>query len=314
MIREIFKPLLVLLLFASTIFVACNEDITNSFIDEETLDTFVDQSLFELQNEGNIGRLGCYELVFPITINFSDETTSTVNDYEELAAAIQTWKENNPDATERPAFEFPIEVLSEDGELTSVTNGEELKALKRACRADKFNDRDPRGHRKNCKPCFDMVFPITIQFPDATTAEVSSRAELKTTLRAWKAANPDATERPTIAFPIDVEFEDGSITTVNSSAELEELKQACRDEERPEWEPCFKVVFPVTILFPDGTTAEAANREEKRALYREWKAANPDATERPEITFPIHVELEDETVVTINTEEELEELKESCND
>ncbi len=68
------------------------------------------------------------------------------------------------------------------------------------------------------------MFPLTIQFPDGTTAEAADRAELKSLAREWKEANPDSEERPAIVFPIDVTLEDGSTVTVNSKEELKALR------------------------------------------------------------------------------------------
>ena len=59
----------------------------------------------------------------------------TINDRSEVRAALQAWKEANPDATERPdvALVFPITVTLEDGTTASVNSEEELDALKESC-------------------------------------------------------------------------------------------------------------------------------------------------------------------------------------
>jgi hypothetical protein len=198
--------------------------------DKSTLSTldgvfdYTDEAMFTLQESGSIGKQGCFELVFPITIEFPDETTAEVNDYDELREAIQTWKEENPNVDGKPNFVYPIEVISEDGEVITVASRAELFELKKECRG---NFDRPKGHRFKCKPCFHLVFPVTIEFPDGTTQEVADRKELKTTIREWKQNNPTSDERPTLVFPLDVEMEDGTIVTVNSVEELRELKDSC---------------------------------------------------------------------------------------
>lgn len=205
-------------------FVAC--DKFNDQTEDDIFD-FVDETLYEVQDRGNIGQDGCYELVFPVSIVFEDGSTVEVNDYSEAIDAIRAWKEENPDATERPTLAFPLEVISEEGEVISLANTDELKALREDCPRSYFNRGKRRGHRHRCNKCFSIVFPVTISFPDDTSVEVADRQELKMTIRAWKQANPDVEERPSLTFPIDVELEDGTIQTINSQEEFQALRESC---------------------------------------------------------------------------------------
>ena len=52
---------------------------------------------------------------------------------------------------------------------------------------------------------------------------------------------------------------------------------------------CFSLVFPVTIILPDDSTFDAADRADLKAQIREWKEANPGAEERPMLQFPVTV-------------------------
>ena len=211
-------------------FTACQKDDATAAL---TTEEYVDQALFLIQEEGNIGPFGCYELVFPVTLEMPDGTTITAAEYDELAEALRGWHEANPrlrHRDHRPQFVFPIEVFTEEGELVSVEDRADLKRLREACGSDEFGRRDRRGHRGNCEPCFHLVFPINIQFPDDTTTEVADRQELKQTIRQWRADNPGVDERPQIVFPINVEMnETGEIVTVNNREELKELRESCVD-------------------------------------------------------------------------------------
>ena len=73
------------------------------------------------------------------------------------------------------------------------------------------------------------------------------------------------------------------------------------------------MVFPVTLEYPDGTTAEAEDRQALHQLLREWRMNNQGAEDRPSIAFPRDVMLEDGTVVTVNNEDELQALIDACN-
>ena len=229
MIKLILKNAWMLALLATVTIISCDQtdDLTNGFVDEQVTEAYVDQAVFSIQEEGNLGRRGCFELVFPVTLAFPDSTTATVENYEELIAAITAWKEANPGANERPNLVFPIEVISEDGEIIPVADRAELRELKRECRREYFNNNGPGGHHGNCTPCFSIVFPIDIAFPDGTAAEAADRMSLKQLVREWKQNNPGSEERPEIVFPIDVEMEDGTIVTVNSVEELKALKDGC---------------------------------------------------------------------------------------
>ncbi|HHM21594.1 MAG TPA: hypothetical protein ENJ20_06180 [Bacteroidetes bacterium] len=226
MLKLIFKNALTIALLATLAITSC--DKVTDVVPEETAEQFVDQALYTLQDEGNLGRHGCYELVFPVTVALPDSTTATADSYEELAEIFRTWKEDNPGMTGRPRFVFPIEVINRDGELITVENGFQLRRLRRECIRNWFMNHGPNGHHAQCQPCFKLVFPVTIEFPDGTTAEAENRMELKMLIREWKMDNPGVPGRPHLVFPLQVEMtEDGTIVTVNNREELKELRESC---------------------------------------------------------------------------------------
>ncbi len=188
------------------------------------LDDFADDTMFLVESETRSGKLGCYELVYPVTIAFPDGTSMEVNSGEELRSAVKSWKEDNQDVNGRPHLAFPYDIVTEDGSLITVEDRTQKKQLIKACRAEMGNG--PHGHLG--KPCFRIVYPITIVFPDESTTEVDTRKDLKMALRAWRKDNPDAEERPNIEFPITVMFEDETTQVVNSREELKQLKKDCR--------------------------------------------------------------------------------------
>ncbi|HFA47909.1 MAG TPA: hypothetical protein ENJ95_02685 [Bacteroidetes bacterium] len=308
MLKLILKNSWAIALFAMIAFASCNQE-SDVVADETTTDVFVDQALFTMQQEGSIGRFGCYELVFPIGVEFPDGTAAVAEDYEELATAIKDWKMANPGPGQRPSFVFPIAVVSGDGEVVSVENQESLRQLRMECGDGRFDHHGPRDHRRHMTPCFKIVFPITIEFPDGTTAEAGSRMELKQLVRQWRMDNPGVDGRPAIVFPINIELEDGTVQQVDSKEELREIRQACGGHPAP----CFQLVFPVTVEFPDGTTAEAANKMELKQLLREWRMNHPGPGEKPALVFPIEVETEDGAIITVDSKEALRELRQGCN-
>ena len=230
MMRQKFLMLLMFTVFSIVITSCTKEDEFST-----SVENFTTASLERLNESCKSGEAGCYELVFPVTIQFSDSTTVTVNSTDELRSAITTWKENNDGERPKPQFVFPISVINEAGEVITVSTTEELKALVRLCRGTfgghgrpgKGGGRPGKGGH-GTEPCFTINFPLTISFPVGTTATVAGKSELKTAVRTWKEANPEVTGRPEIVFPISVTLEDGTNTIVSSKEELRTLKESCR--------------------------------------------------------------------------------------
>ncbi len=168
------------------------------------------------------------------------------------------------------------------------------------------------GKGKKGGKCFTPVFPITINFPDGSAATVADKDAAKAAKKAFKEANPDATERPSIAMPFDVMLKDSSVLTITTEEDLTALKETCGDNRGGRGKRCFKPVFPLTINFPDGTSATVADKSEAKAAKKAFKEANPDNTERPSLAYPYDVELADGTTATVTSDEDVAALKESC--
>lgn len=242
------KSYLSILLFAAalstTLFItSCSDDLSSGVSDEMT-ENFVDQSVYSIQAEANAGRFGCFEFVFPINIIFPDGTNTEVSDYESMRSTLKAWFEANgedlnlpergqgrpnPDelsSDQLPTLDFPVEIITEEGETVSIADRQELFELKRQCRRSFYGGHGHHGHGMGDR-CFTLVFPVTIAFPDDTSEEVADRRALKMALRAWKEANPEAEERPELQFPLTVALQDDTTQEVASKEDLEALKESC---------------------------------------------------------------------------------------
>ena len=160
--------------------------------------------------------------------------------------------------------------------------------------------------------CFELVYPITIILPDGSTAEINSKEEGREVLKAWKEANPDIRGKVKVQFPIDVITSDGEVVTISSPQELRLLKKDCKDRPHGDRRSCFRLQFPVSVTFPDGTVQSFEDRKALKTALRLWKKENPDATERPTLVFPITIVKKDGTEVVVNSKEELIEIKKDC--
>ena len=173
--------------------------------------------------------------------------------------------------------------------------------------------------------CFEFVYPISISFEDGTQADVADLTELKSTLHSYVEENGRDAERPSFVFPLEVLSEDGELLSVADREELKSLTASCvregfrnrvkrflRKGQGRKGLECYSLVFPVTIVFSDESTATVADREEARVAKQAFREANPDVSGRAMLQFPIRVTLEDESVVEVADREALKALKESC--
>lgn len=205
----------ILFLFFAFLMISCEKEATL-----EDVENYVNNSIYGMEKDANAGRFGCVEFVFPIDILFPDETSTSVDSYEELKEAIKAWKEENPDTNERPSLAFPLEVINQDGEIISISSRDELKQLKRDC----IGNHDMRPGRA----CFRLIMPLSIEFPNGEIFEFESRKALRHAIRTWKENHPDADVRPHLVYPVSVKFRDGTIIEVGSPEELRALKEECR--------------------------------------------------------------------------------------
>ncbi len=203
--------------------------------DEATdVENFVQQATYEIEGECSVGARGCYELIFPVTLEFADGTTAVVNSNEEMRDAIRTWYLENPPTRPRPAnrptIQMPFDVINAAGEIITIETPEQLRELRQACIAQGgpgMGNGDHHGHRP--RACFKPVFPFTIEFPDGVQVTVNNPEELRLAVREWHLANPDVRPHPVFVFPITVELRDGTQVVVNSADELHAIKLECRN-------------------------------------------------------------------------------------
>jgi hypothetical protein len=211
-------------LIAALFVTSCSDnDSTSSDIDVEN---YVENAVDEMNREAMCGRKGCFEFVFPITINFPDSTSAEVGSYEEMKETIKTWREAHPDAETRPTLAFPLDIMTEGGEIISLESRAELRRAIAQCIRN-WAKKHPRFNN----PCFVVVFPMILEMPDGSIKTVDDREELKELLRALASIRPRPDKRPKLVFPITVKLkEDGSEVVVSNAEELAALKEDCRGE------------------------------------------------------------------------------------
>ena len=166
--------------------------------------------------------------------------------------------------------------------------------------------------RSGSGKCFELVYPIEIVFPDNSTLEVDSMIQIRKEAMAWKQANPDLPGRVKVVFPIEIITSDGTILSVDSFLELRELRKSCIDLNNSDKRPCFRLMMPVTINFPDGSNRTFQVRKNIRTALRLWKKNNPNATEHPTLQYPLSIKMKDGTIIEVESKEDLQAIKEDC--
>lgn len=68
-------------------------------------------------------------------------------------------------------------------------------------------------------------------------------------------------------------------------------------------------------MLPDGTevTINSKDDEEGWVEIKDWYINHPDVAAKPVLQFPVEIKWKDGTVQTINSQEEMQSVKEDCN-
>ena len=118
------------------------------------------------------------------------------------------------------------------------------------------------------KPVF--VFPIQIEFgrgDEVETVTINSDDELKEAFQACRGEEDDK-KCFTFGFPVSFTMPDGTVLTAEDEKDLEEKMQAfyesyTGEKKRPE------VVFPVDLMFEDGSSLTVNSSEEMKQAWKE---------------------------------------------
>lgn len=221
---QIFKFQWLMILVAGLFITSCTD--TNDFADDASIEALAEEVVTRTVDENALGRGNCYELVFPVTVNFPDASTATVESLEALKEAIKTWRKENPRVRTRPSLAFPFSVINAAGEVILVENTTQQRELRAACGKPGHGN----GPGKN-KSCFKINFPFSVTLPDSTVITLNAKEDRKVlhdAIKVYKEANPGSRVKPTLVFPITVTMEDGTLATVNDSEALKALKESCK--------------------------------------------------------------------------------------
>lgn len=315
--------------FAGMLLTSCEkEDISTNNLNSDTslaerTSNILSTNSTTANNEN--GKEGeCFTFIFPIEVVLPNGTNISTNNEEELETAIEDWYEAQGFEAADPTLTYPISVVLEDGTQQNIQNDNELEDLFEACFGDYFEDE--HGYGEDCAGedewleyiCFTFAYPIEIQFPNETTT-INTDEELEEALYNWYENNE---EDPSLSYPVTAILEDGKEQVIQNDEELYQLFESCFDDyeyDKEEdygyvayyelYKECFTLNFPIAITVND--QEETLNNEEELIAFLTNLDKELVKEDEVNLVYPIEVTLADGSVVTANSEEELDDL---CKD
>ena len=133
----------------------------------------------------------------------------------------------------------------------------------------------------------------------------------------WYGQNQNVSTIPTLLFPFTILLEDSLVQIINNTEEFDSILWECVKHEYLDdlsEEGCYETTFPISFNLPNGTMHTVNNPSEILEILLAFYLMNPEEKEEPELVFPVNVKLADGTIQQIDTEQNLEDLEELCDD
>ncbi|RMG30227.1 MAG: hypothetical protein D6730_02810 [Bacteroidetes bacterium] len=252
----------------------------------------------------------CFELVYPVTVNFPDGSTATADSAQQLRRILHEWRQTHDSAQGRPQIAMPYDVMLSDGSTATITDRSDLRDIVRDCRQN--GPRPPMGVRD----CYRILFPVTVVLPRGDSVVVDSAQALRRLLHRWIHQHDSAVDgRPRLAFPYEVELPDGTVVTVENEEDQLALRRDCRGHRHPAIfgvPNCFRLVFPVTVKLPNGDRHEVDGPQALHRLLHAWYEHHGPRDGHPILVFPYEVELRGGRIVTIENRRQQLRLLHFC--
>lgn len=195
------KILLISLLLTTILFSCTTEEPT------ENIEPIAFKNIGDLDG---LDRGDCFDFLYPVTYNMPDGSSITIENEEEITQ-LRAWYQENPRYTQRPAFQYPLDIISIDGTIVTILVNEDLREAYSSCDEEK---------------CYELVYPVTYIMPDGSLIPIASDGSTGEFLR-WYNENPDIQDRPVLQYPVDIILLDGAILTIDTEAEMQEVIADC---------------------------------------------------------------------------------------
>jgi len=287
-------------LFLSLSLFTCdnNEDISQN---EETNNPYLMLSMSELmarydangnadesQNpSGNMALDFCFEFVFPIDFEMSNNTIITINSLEELVDVLI----ESDDETYIVDILYPFDVLVFNDEMDTI---ESMTILNDAAFSNLLDDCEFDLDEDDY--CYEVYDPVCVEITNTYGETI------------------------VLVYPNDCY---AGLDGFNENDFLEDCNIEGGYEDDWFENDCFDLVYPITLLNSNGDVITINSEEAFLGFIEEWYSENCNNAEDCEfdfeVVFPITVEYYSENnqqtqTLVINSEEELDEyIEEYCN-
>ena len=194
------------------------DDLWDSCYDDYDLDDHYGDDCFD-----ELDFLDCFSITYPIQLVGADSNLVTINNDEELEAALDQAYMDDTDLE----VVVPVEVTStDDGTVFTVTNEEEAEELFDAC-FDDLEDELEAILDLDFTECFTVTFPIDVLDENDNPTTLNNLEELEALID--QAFENEEIYYP--SFPITVTLaEDSSTLTLNNEDDLFDLFDQCYEK------------------------------------------------------------------------------------
>jgi len=200
-----------------------------------------------------------------------------------------------------------VVLIEENPEEGTITNDSSLTLLMlRTSLNDGNNDDFIDG-----ADCFSIAFPFTLMIGD-TEFIIENELDYQEVLDFIEASGGTLNDIE-IVFPINIVFLNYDEVVVNNQQELNNYIAACEDEIIDDID-CIDFIYPISFFVYNSeteiTTTVTVFNDSELFLF----LSTLSNTDFISIDFPISVELGDGSIVEVNSNQELEDLINSCED
>lgn len=265
------------------------------------------------------GDLFCFDFVYPINFSGPDSSIVEVNSEEEFFELLESLDEETVESFD---FVFPFTIVTAfDSAEVVINDYEELDAVFEACfdfgdwdnEDGDDGDWDDWGDDVFGGHCYVPTFPLTLLI-NGEEVILESPDDVGTLVFDSTLVSIE------LAFPLNtIELATGETVTFETEEDFEAALDDCDEGfddgdfewEADDFEECFTVNFPITLIINDEPFT-VADEEGLTALFESLQ--DFDEVSSIELGYPLTVTLtESGEVITINNEEEWEALCDYCH-
>jgi hypothetical protein len=209
------------------------------------------------QTQNALNQYLCFEFSYPVSIIYNDGTTQSLADDTEFANAIAGQTNSHYIIN----FVYPFDVVLANGNTQTINNDTEFSDLVNSCQTT-----NPNAPLPTDAYCFDFVYPVTLIYNDGSTLVVNDDNEFDNACFSGNASH----YIDHIAYPFDVVDINGQNQTIDNAVAFQALVDSCNGPvvdfaylpSSDTFAGCIELVYPVTLVYSDGTTATVNSDQE----------------------------------------------------